>query len=438
MRVRRTGLFFLTIMCAMLASAAPVLAQTPAGARSVREINAFETSSSPFTFTSQNKIVWRTRVNGCYWHCWPCLSSSGSLLIGDRNGIRFFSPDSGRTQFYTRVINGPVMHIEPTDTGMIYSSAFYNSAMDETQVDRYCSAVISLTDKGEILSWNVSKGGTYTFMTYCGGEVVAVGINREGLHLLDATSSTLDPPLKLSDNSLAGRIASDGAGLIYCRAGRWLFAVLLDGTIDWMVSEMDLDTASPHWQYPYGGVIPNSRNISSDYFTIFGDGPYYSPAGQLVFTSEDNGVFGVNLQGKLIWGCEIMAEDAANFVLNRRGTLLIGPDYTIWNIAPDGIISKWFCSTEFADLATAQHNEDRWIFRGLYLLEDATGALLVTLGDKLFLIGAESQVVWRVTLPDNVAQRPLLLPNGNVVIVCDNGKVWCIGAPEAADTGGIL
>jgi hypothetical protein len=439
MRVRQTGLFVLTIMWAILAFASPVLAQTPAGALSVREVNAFETSSSPFVFSNQHSLVWQYKVHNKWWRCWPCLSSSGSMLLSDDDGIRFLSPDSGRCQVncqvYVETLNSPVVRIEPTDAGTIFCTASHIWNPEDTQVNQKTAAVAVLTDDGRILSISPAADWFRTYPAYCGGNDVALLNPGDGIHLLQASSGTQQLSLNLPE-VIFGRIATDGAGRLYFATPQALIAARTDGSIDWQKSEDELFGATFQWQHPYGHYYPNRSRVSTWWCSMIDDGPYYSPAGQLICRNEDTNVFSVDLQGKLVWGCEIIAENAGNIVLNKQGALLIGPDYTIWNVAPDGTFSKWFCSTEWAALAAARYKEDPAKFRNeLYLLQDSTGALLVALGDRLFLVGAGGQVIWRETLPDNIAQRPLLLPNGNVVIVCDNGKVWCIGAPDPADTG---
>ncbi len=439
MQVRQASLFLLTIVCAMLTSASPVSAQTPTGALSVREINAFETSSSPFILSNKHNIIWRYTLHNAWWRCWPCLSSSGSVLLSDHDGVQLLSPDSGHCQIYCKVHieskNEGTVRIEPTDVGTIFCTASHNWNPEDIQANQKTAAVVVLTDDGRILSTSPAADWYRTYPAYCGGNDVALLNPGDGIYLLDATSGTRRLALNLPEVTF-GRIATDGAGRLYFATPQALIAARFDGSIDWQRSEDDLFGTTFQWQQPYGQLYPNRSRINTWWIMMIDDGPYYSPAGQLICRNEDTNVFAVDLQGKLVWGYEIIAEEAGNLVLNKQGALLIGPDYTIWNIAPDGTVSKWFYSTELAALAAARYKVDPAKYRcDLYLLQDAAGALLIALGNRLYLVNATKQVVWRMSLTDNIAARPLLLPNGNIVTVCDNGTVWCIGAPDSADTG---
>lgn len=437
MRVRQTGLFLLMIVWAMLAFASPVLGQTPDGARSVREVNAFETSCSPFIFSNKHDLVWQFKVHEGYWHAWPCLSSSSDVLISDRWGLRMLSPNSGHCQVYIDSIQHQAVRIEPTDAGTIFCTVPYDWDTADTQADKDMAAVVVLTDNGKIITRSHATDWYRTYPAYCGGNDVALGIPLEGVQLLQAATGTMQTSLKLPNKYFCSRIATDGAGRLSFMADLEFIAARTDGSIEWQTNIEDLYDTAPPQRYLYGNFYPY-RSTSSDLRAFdISDGPYYSPSGQLIFRFIGTDVFAMDLQGKIVWWCEGIAENARNIVLNEQGTLFIGPDYTIWNISPDGTYSMWFRSTEFTDLAAAHYKEDpAKSDEVLYLLQDSTGALLVALCDRLFLVNAAKHVVWRVTLPDNISARPLLLPDGNIVTVCENGTVWCIGTHETADTGG--
>lgn len=152
--------------------------------------------------------------------------------------------------------------------------------------------------------------------------------------------------------------------------------------------------------------------------TLYG-GVTVLPDGAAVLAGGDGKVRAYNPDGARRW--EVTLQGAAQGLgcrgtpaIARDGTVVVGSDDGgIYGLAPADGHTVWRAATLGPVRSSARVDADGWMYLGS---ED----------DRVYALDPQGTVMWSVTLGADVDSTPALLPDGTLVVGCDDGALYAL------------
>jgi len=443
--------------------------------------------------TTAGTVSWSLALDGSgdTWS-YPTLLDDGSVVVASQNGpIMRIKVASGsarapepwpvygngiqRKGYYTGgmeltaagIVWTNTTQIGPSSAGIYGSGAADDThlyvAVDPYNVEEYEMLAISLADGtldygAHLVDWANGTPAVATSYVYCGD-------NAGFVYCIDKTDGSV-----IWSNDIGGDINSGlnlNGGVVYAKsAGVGVFA-------------LNADTGAPIWS-----------NLNADASCWTGNGPslnadgsalyYKTEQGEIVGvdTSDGSTIFSVT-NGAAGWGGQDpIVDDAGNVYGATRGTDTVPADDVVVSLTPAGAINWTYTFTghpmDHGGMALSEDQATLYVSsnEGITALNTADGTmkwtttgvnqikggLAVGAGNMIMAVarqgasapeaaaigvkdnGTSGDLVWQVPLDAGVDSwsGPVLLANGDVVVLTDGGEIARITVPEPGVLGALI
>ncbi|HLK36935.1 MAG TPA: PQQ-binding-like beta-propeller repeat protein [Polyangiaceae bacterium] len=323
------------------------------------------------------------------------------------------------------------------------------------------------------IAWSRDVGGPVEAQVVASADEKTLYVASLGglLVALAASDGTELWRLELGDRAYATPCVGDD-GTVYAGAdSKKLFAVSPEGKVQWSLdTDGDTDTGI-HVDVDGTIVFAAGRTVYRATRTgqvkwrfdarrkVF-TSPAIGGGGRIFFGSQDHHVYALTSDGRLAWQSDLGADVDGAAVVGDDGAVYVGTDgdevvrldaedgRVRWRVDVGGFVRGTLSMARNGDVlagvygpkprAVRLRGDDGRIVGDFSIqgtgakafgvhggaLEDETGTLLFGgQDDHVYAVGADGELLWRVTADDDVDAPLTLLGDGSVIVASDDGRV---------------
>jgi len=391
-------------------------------------INGLYTNASPYAVSIPLQMKWSYEVGEHQRLGQPVLDQQGNIVVQHNKGIACLYP-AGALNWQTTAYAGdraPYPRLRPTlgkDDSVFTLAEFTQQSESELTLKEhvfYC-----LDSEHELKTWYRTPRSFNALPAVMPDGRVLVAVGDVGILAYDPVDYLSEKLLTIRDSLFNGQVAISPRGQAYFISTNMLWKITGDGEILWSIElpqgfydKPDLeDYQQPGESWSLGftpNYVPHHGPLIDD------KGDAYAGVGLYELVKFDSG-------GWVRWRKNIRAMESMACIASSCYLYVVDPEDRIWRIRLNGSTSLFLDVREIMPKEREDIGGDYRAGGQRLICVDNNGVLCLPIGNQLYFISANAEVLQVLDLPLTVSNRVAIGSDGSIYCTCTNGTLYALG-----------